>query len=83
MNRSQRLRAMEDLRLHDKASYDKLLQGIRDGKIENESVTLPAGIDRLRNTEWAKSEQSNLSRPARNPFSESTPPIPKHTATIG
>lgn len=57
MSKSARLAALEELRQKDPKAYDSLLGAIRHGDIKDSDVTLPAGIDRLRNTEWAKTSE--------------------------
>jgi hypothetical protein len=53
MDKPARLAKLEELRAKDPAGYKALLQDIRDGKIKDSEVTIPAGIDRLRSTRWA------------------------------
>jgi len=53
LDKKERLAKLEEMRLQDPTSYKALLQDIRDGKIKDSEVTIPAGIDRLRSTRWA------------------------------
>lgn len=54
MDKGERLQALSDMRAKDPENYKALLGAIRSGDIKDSSVTLPAGIDRLRSTKWAQ-----------------------------
>lgn len=77
LNKDERLAKLEELRKQDPTSYKALLQDIREGKIKDSDVTIPAGIDRLRSTRWAASGEgkeitdqviSQYKKPAQDPW---------------
>ncbi len=77
LSKGERLAKLEELRKQDPTSYVALLQDIREGKIKDSDVTIPAGIDRLRSTRWAASSEgkeitaqviSQYEKPAKDPW---------------
>ncbi|MBN9418569.1 hypothetical protein ABS71_19225 [bacterium SCN 62-11] len=77
LDKKERLAKLEEMRQQDPTSYKALLQDIRDGKIKDSNVTIPAGIDRLRSTRWAASGEgkeitaqviSQYEKPAKDPW---------------
>ena len=77
LDKKERLAKLEEMRKQDPTSYNALLQDIRDGKIKDSDVTIPAGIDRLRSTRWAASGEgkeiadqviAQYQKPAKDPW---------------